>query len=95
MDTGMMSTGKMTTILTATGRIIRMDTTVYVLCGGIHGGGIGSGGVQVGAIASVGISSTADSIQCGTTVVLGGTDRDMDGPVGTDCHTHMVRYDAE
>ena len=95
MDTGMMSTGKMTTIVTATGRIIRMDTTAYALSGGIHGGGIGSGGVPAGAIASAGISSTADSIRCGTTVAVGGTGHDMDGTVGIDCHTRMVRYDAE
>ncbi len=95
MDTGMMSTGKMTTTVTATGHIIHTDTTVCTLFGGIHGGGIGSGGAQVGAIASAGISSIADSMWYGTTVVAGGGGHVMDGTVGTDYRTRTVRYDAE
>ena len=72
----MTSTGKMITGVTATGSIIRMDTTVFAMSGGIHGGGIIIGGGAIGAIASPGISSTADSMLYGTSMVATGSDRD-------------------
>jgi len=77
MVIGMMNIGKMSIGVTATGCIIHMDTTVFVLSGGIHGGGIGIGGSAIGAIISVGISFTMDSMLYGMMMVAGGLDHDM------------------
>jgi hypothetical protein len=65
--TGMMNTGKTITGVTAIGPITRMGTTVSIMFGGIHGGGIRIGGGAIGIITSIG----------GMTVVVGGSDRAM------------------
>lgn len=75
--TGMMNTGKTITGVTAIGPITRMGTTVSIMFGGIHGGGIRIGGGAIGIITSIGIFSTQVSTLCGMTVVVGGSDRAM------------------
>ena len=76
MNTGMTSTGMITTGMTVTGCIIHMDTTVYIMSGGIPGGGIIIGGGHIGAITSTGISSTVDFMWYGMKTAAGGSGPD-------------------
>ena len=92
MTTGMTSTGKMVTGVTAIGNIIHMDTTVCIMSGGIRGGGMSSGGGAIGVITSHGISSIVDSTLFGLMMAAGGSGRDMVAGYGIDYHTPMVRY---
>jgi hypothetical protein len=77
MITGVMNTGMMIIGVTAFGFVIHMDTTVYVLCGGIHGGGIIIGGGAIGADTFTGISFIVDTMLYGMNMVAGGTDLGM------------------
>lgn len=75
--TGMMNTGKTITGVTAIGPITRMGTTVSIMFGGIHGGGIRIGIAVTGTITSTGISFIVVSMLYGMIVVVGGSDRAM------------------
>ena len=78
MAMGMHMTNTGTTIpVMDTGSIILMATTVFIMSGGIPGGGIGTGGGATGVIISVGISSTVDSMWSGMRMVAGGGVPDM------------------
>jgi hypothetical protein len=77
MNGGMMNIGVTDVGMKIVGCITHMDTTVYIMYGGIHGGGIITGGIAIGAITSIGISFTRASMLCGMKMVVGGLDQDM------------------
>jgi hypothetical protein len=89
MNTGMILIGVM-----ATGYIIPMDTIVFVMCGGIHGGGITIGGDAIGVTISPGISIIVGFTLSGMRVAVGGIDHVMDAGYGTGCLIPTMKYDT-